>query len=70
MKKIFIKLTSLNGNPIFINTMMITSIEEIKNGNSNIFTMSDSIFTVSESPSEILKLIDKSDTFTLKNYSE
>jgi hypothetical protein len=49
--------------------MLISAIYNSGRG-TIILTMSNDEYTVTESVQEIFKLIDKSDTITLKNYTE
>lgn len=68
--KNFIKLTDLiKDKLIIVNPTLIQSIHEQTNGSYIIMSFNNnSAINVKESPEEIMKLIEKSDYLTIKNY--
>lgn len=63
----FIKLHRPNISELYINSMMISAIYNGSRG-TLIVTMGGEEYTVTESIEEIFKLINNTNTITLKNY--
>ena len=66
MKNEFLKLTDNDNSPVWINAMLVLTVETSHSKGSKIkMAMDDRVLKVKESPEQVLKLITESKKITL-----